>query len=164
MRSNSPARSQIVTSILPPPPAQKFVKNPLLKTMPPRNPPAVPAPTRSLVACDVVGRWHQVEQSKLSAWCQNGPCCPPPKTPKIHRFPPSKSEAATPSPGRFSPRQRGRQLIVMSLRGGIKRNSQNCPHGAKMAPVAQPPERLKYIDSPLLKAKPPRHPPDWFSS
>ena len=43
VRSNSPARLQIVTSILPPP-AQKFVKNPLLKTMPPRNPPAVPAP------------------------------------------------------------------------------------------------------------------------
>ena len=68
-----------------------------------------------------------MEQSKSSAWCQNGPCCPPPRTPKIHRFPPSKSEAATPSPGCFSPRQRGRQLIVMLLGGGIKRNSQNRP-------------------------------------
>ena len=79
--------------------------------------------------------------------------------PKIHRFPPPKSEAATPSPGRFRPRQRGRQLIVMSLGGGIKQNSRNRPHGAKMAPVAHPPERLKYIDSLLLKAKLPRHPP-----
>ncbi len=68
-------------------------------------------------------------------------------------------QAATQSPGRLRPRQRGRQLIVMSLGGGIKRNSRNRPHGAKMAAVAHPPERLKYIDSPLLKAKPPRHPP-----
>ncbi len=79
--------------------------------------------------------------------------------PKIHRFPPPKSKATTPSPGRFRPRQRGRQLTVMSLGGGIKRNSRNRLHGAKMAPVAHPPERLKYFDSPLLKAKPPRHPP-----
>jgi hypothetical protein len=71
--------------------------------------------------------------------------------PKIHRFPPPKSKAATPSPGRFRPHQRGRQLIVMSLGGGIKRNSRNRPHGAKMAPVAHPPERLKYFVSPLLK-------------
>ena len=121
--------------------------------------PFTPAPTWSPVDCDVVGRWHQAEQSKSSAWCQNGPCYLPPRMPKIHRFPPPKSEAATPSPGRFRPRQRGRQLIVMSLGGGIRRNSQNRPHGAKMAPVAHPPERLKYFDSPLLKAKPPRHPP-----
>ena len=84
----------------------------------------------------------------------------PSRMPKIiHRFPSPKSKAATPSPGRFRPRQRGCQLIVMSLGGGIKRNSQNRPHGAKMAPVAHPPERLKYFDSPLLKAKPPHHPP-----
>jgi hypothetical protein len=89
--------------------------------------PFPPAPTRSPVDCDVVGRWHQAEQSKSSAWCQNGPCCPPPRTPKIHRFPPSKSEAAMPSPGCFSPRQRGLQLIVMSLGGVIKRNSRNRP-------------------------------------
>jgi len=63
------------------------------------------------------------------------------------------------SPGRLRPRQRGRWLIVMLLVGGIKRNSRNHPHGAKMAPVTYPPEWLKYIDSPLLKAKPPRHPP-----
>jgi hypothetical protein len=86
-----------------------------------------PPPSLTEVDCDVVGRWHQAEQSKSSAWCQNGSCCPPPRTPKIHRFPPSKSEAATPSPGCFSPRQRGRQLIVMSLGGGIKRNSRNRP-------------------------------------
>ena len=76
----------------------------------------------------------------MSAWCQNGRCYLPPRMPKIHRFPPFKSEATTPSPGRFRPRQRGRQLIVMSLGGGIKRNSRNRPHGAKMVPVAHPPE------------------------
>jgi len=79
--------------------------------------------------------------------------------PKLHRFPSPKSKAATPSPHRIRPRQRGRQLIVMSLGGDIKRNSGNRPHGAKMAPVAQPPERLKYFDSLLLKAKPQHHPP-----
>ncbi len=73
----------------------------------------------------------------------------PPRMPKIHRFPPPKSEAATPSPVRFHPRQRGCQLIEMSLGGGIKQHSQNCLHGAKMAPVAHPPpEHLKYFDSP----------------
>ena len=51
------------------------------------------------------------------------------------------------------------RLIVMSLGGDIKRNGRNCPHGAKIAAVTYPPERLKYIDSPLLKAKPPCHPP-----
>jgi hypothetical protein len=75
----------------------------------------------------------------------------PPECLKYIDFPPPKNETATPSPGRFRPRQRGRQLIVMSLGGGIKWNSQNRPHGAKMAPVAHPPERLKYFDSPLLK-------------
>ncbi len=60
--------------------------------------PFMPAPTRSPVDCDVAGRWHQAEQSKLSARCQNGRCY-------------------------------------------------------------LPPECLKYIDSPLLKVKPPRHPP-----
>ena len=121
--------------------------------------PFTPTPMRLPIDCDVVGRWHQAEQLKSSARCQNGPCYLPPRMPKIHRFPPPKSKAATPSPGRFRPRQRGRQLIVMSLGGGIKRNSQNRPHGAKMAAVTYPPECLKYIDSPLLKAKPPHHPP-----
>ena len=60
------------------------------------------------------------------------------------------------SPGRFCPNQRVCLLIVMSLGGGIKQNGQNCPHGAKMAAVAYPPERLKNLDSPLLKTKPPR--------
>ena len=68
-------------------------------------------------------------------------------------------QAATQSPGCLRLRQRGRRLIVMLLVGGIKRNSPNCPHGAKMAAVTYPPECLKYIDSPLLKAKPPCHPP-----
>ncbi len=68
-------------------------------------------------------------------------------------------QAATQSPGHLRPRQRGRQLIVMLLVGGIKQNSQNRPHSAKMAAVTYPPECLKYNDSSLLKAKPPRHPP-----
>ncbi len=46
--------------------------------------PLTPAPTRSPVDCDVAGRWHQAEQSKLSAWCQNGRCYLPPRMPKIH--------------------------------------------------------------------------------
>jgi len=47
----------------------------------------------------------------------------------------------------------------MSLGGGIKRNGRNYSHGAKMTAVTYPPECLKIIDSPLLKAKPPCHPP-----
>jgi len=78
--------------------------------------------------------------------------------PKIHRFSPPKIEAATPSPGRFRPQQRGRRLIVTSSGGGIKWNSQNCPHGAKWPLLLTPPLH-KIIDSPLLKVKPPRHPP-----
>ncbi len=68
-------------------------------------------------------------------------------------------QAATQSPGHIRPCQRGRRLTVMSLVGGIKRNSRNRPHSAKMAAVTYPPECLKYIDSPLLKAKPPHRPP-----
>jgi len=85
----------------------------------------------------------------------------PPRRQKFRQKSTSKNNATTPSSGRcrFSPRQRGRQLIVMSLGGDIKWNSRNCPHGAKMAPVAHPPEHLKNINSPLLKAKPPRRPP-----
>ena len=67
-------------------------------------------------------------------------------------------QAATQSPARLCPCHRSRRLIVMSLVGGIKRNSRNCPHGSKMAAVTYLPECLKYIDSPLLKAKLPRHP------
>ena len=43
VRSNLSAQLQIMTSILPPP-AEKFDKNPLVKTMLPRHSPAVPAP------------------------------------------------------------------------------------------------------------------------
>jgi len=121
--------------------------------------PFTPVPTQLPVDCDVVGKWHQAEQSKSFARCQNGRCYLPPRIPKIHRFPPPKSEATTSPRGRFRPRQRGLQLIVVTLGGGIKRNSQNRPHSAKMAPVAHPPECLKYFDSPLLKVKPPHHPP-----
>jgi hypothetical protein len=46
--------------------------------------PFTPAPTQSPVDCDVAGRWHQAEQSKSSAHCQNGRCYLPPKMPKIH--------------------------------------------------------------------------------
>ena len=85
---------------------------------------------------------NQIKATAVAAvgGSQNGRCYLPPRMPKIRRFPPPKSKAATPSPGRFRPCQRGRQLIVMSLGVGIKWNSQNCPQGAKMAPVAQPPE------------------------
>ena len=41
--------------------------------------PFTPVPTRSPVDCDVVGRWHQAEQSKSSARCQNGRCYLPPR-------------------------------------------------------------------------------------
>ncbi len=40
--------------------------------------------------------------------------------------------------GHLRPRQRGRRLTVMLLVGGIKRNSQNRPHGAKMALLPSP--------------------------
>jgi hypothetical protein len=46
----------------------------------------------------------------------------------------------------------------MLLGDDIKRAGQNHLHGAKMAAVTNPPECLKYIDSPFLKAKPPHHP------
>ncbi len=75
--------------------------------------PFTPAPTRSSVDCDVAGRWHQAKQSKLSARCQNGCCYLPPRMPKIHRFSPPKSKAATPSPGRFSPNPSVLRLIVL---------------------------------------------------
>ena len=46
--------------------------------------PFMPVPTRWPVVCDVVGRWHQAEQSKSSARCQNGRCYLPPRMSKIH--------------------------------------------------------------------------------
>ena len=54
--------------------------------------------------------------------------------------PPKNKAATTQFPGRFRPNQQIGLLIVMSLGGGIKRNGQNCPHGAKMTPVAYPSE------------------------
>ncbi len=75
--------------------------------------PFTPTPTRSPVDYNVAGRWHQAEQSKLTARCQNGRCYLPPRMPKIHRFPPPKSKAATPSPGCFSPNSSVLRLIVM---------------------------------------------------
>ena len=63
----------------------------------------------------------------------------PPLTSQNHRFPPLINVAATQSPGRFGPNQRGRRLIVMSLGGGDERNVRNRPHGAKMAAVTYPP-------------------------
>ena len=56
---------------------------------------------------------------------------------------PPKNEATTQFPCRFHPNQRVCLLIVMSVGGGIKRNGQNCPCGAKMATVAYPPNCTK---------------------
>jgi hypothetical protein len=64
-----------------------------------------------------------------------------------------------PSPGHFRPCQRSLRFIVMLLGGDIKGSGRNCPHGAKMVAVTYPSECLKYISSPLLKAKLPCHPP-----
>ena len=47
--SNSSAWLQIATSILPPL-AKTIVQNPLIKTMPPRYPPALPAPTPAFIS------------------------------------------------------------------------------------------------------------------
>jgi hypothetical protein len=47
--SNSSAWSQIATSILPPP-AKTIVQNPLIKTMPPRHLPALPAPAPAFIS------------------------------------------------------------------------------------------------------------------
>ena len=67
------------------------------------------------------------------------PLLPTPLTAQNHRLFPPKNEAAKQSPSRFGPNQRVRRLIVMSLGGGIKQNSQNCAHGANMATVTYPP-------------------------
>jgi hypothetical protein len=112
--------------------------------------PFPPTPTRSPVDCDVVGRWHQAEQSKSSARCQNGPCCPPPRTPKILRFPPSKSEAATPSPGHSSPNPAALRLIVMFSMLETGRNDQIQLSGCKMKATPPPSLPTKIIDLPSL--------------
>jgi len=111
----------------------------------------MPVPTRWPVVCDVVGRWHQAEQSKSPARCQNGPCCPPPRTPKILRFPPSKSEAATPSPGHSSPNPAAVRLIVMFSMLETRKNNQIQPSGWKMKATPPPSPSTKIIDLPSLK-------------
>ena len=45
--------------------------------------PFPPAPTRSPVDCDVVGRWHQAEQSKSSAHRDSARVSNPPLTPLL---------------------------------------------------------------------------------
>jgi hypothetical protein len=74
VRSNSPARLQIMTSILPTPPAKKFDQNPLTKrrchTIPrPFQPP--PPPPCTLVDCGVVEEvGDRAVRSNSPAWLQ----------------------------------------------------------------------------------------------
>ena len=128
MRSNSPARSQITTSILPPPRPKIRQKSPS------KNEGATPSPGRSSPRPRIrllIVVFLRSATGRCGLICPPGhklrPLSYPPPRPKIRQKSPSKSEAATPSPGRFSPLQRGRRLIVMSLGGGIKRNSRNRP-------------------------------------
>ena len=128
VRSNLPARSQITTSIFPPPRPKIRQKSPSKKEG------ATPSPGRSsprprvrslivVLLRSATGRCGLIRPPgrKLR------PLSYPPPSRKMLPKSPSKNEVATPSPGRFRPRQRGRQLIVMSLGCGIKRNSRNRP-------------------------------------
>ncbi len=93
---------------------------------------------QSPIDCDVAGRWHQAEQSTLSARCQNGSCYLPPRMPKIHRFPPPKSKTAMPSPGRFSPNPSVLRNIVMFSALATGRSVRIRPPGQKMKAIPSP--------------------------
>ncbi len=104
--------------------------------------------TSILLDCDVVGRWHQAEWSKLSAWCQNGRCYLPLKMPKIHRFSPPKIEAATPSPSHSSPNPAALHLIVMFSVPETGRSNRIQPPGCKMNAILSPSPPTKILDLP----------------
>jgi hypothetical protein len=108
--------------------------------------PFMPMPTWSIVDCDVAGRWHQAEQSKSSTRCQNGRCYLPHRMPKIHRFPPPKSKAATPSPGRFSQNPSVLRLINMFSVLATGQSVRIRPPGRKMKAISSPPlQRISSI-------------------
>ena len=72
---------------------------------------------------------------------------------------PSKNNAATPSPGLFSPRPRVHLFIVVLLRLSTGRCSRIRPPGCKLRPISYPPPVQKFDKNPILKTKSPRHPP-----
>ena len=65
--------------------------------------PFLPKPTQLLVDCDVLGRWHQAERSKLPARCQHGCCYLPLSQHKIINPPPPKTKPPR-NPPAVSPR------------------------------------------------------------
>ena len=128
VRSNSPAWSQIMTSILPPP-AQKFDQNPLLKTKSPRHPPAVSAQTPSsyvwLSCCPQFwpGRLFDFDRP-VKKWRRSHH---PPPPQRILSIFPLGWRASAPSPSRPSPHPGAHWLIVMFLRLATGRSDKICP-------------------------------------
>ena len=140
MRCNSPTRSQIKTSILPPP-AKKIDQNPLTKRSRHAIPrPFQPPPPRTIVDCGVVEVSDRAVRSNSPARSQIATSILPPRQ-KNRSKSPSKNEAATPSPGRSSPRPRVRSLIVVSLRSLTGRCGLICPPDRKLRPLSYPPRR-----------------------
>ncbi len=140
-RSNSTARSQIATSILPPPPRPKLRQKSHSK-----NEGATPSPGRSSPRPRVRSL---IVVLLRSATGQCGlirppghklrPLSYPPPRPKIRQKSPSINEAATPSPGCSSPRPHVRSLIVVLLRSGTGRCGVIRPPGCKLRPLSYPP-------------------------
>jgi len=141
VRSISPARSQIATSILPHP-AKKFDRNPLTEQRCHAIPrPFQPSPPCTLVGCGVfdvaTGQCGQIRPHGRKLQPLSYP--PPKKLTKIF----SQNEDATPSPGCSSPRPRVRSLIVVSLRSATGRCGLIRPPGGKLRPLSYPPQPKK---------------------
>jgi hypothetical protein len=77
--------------------------------------PFQPPPPRTLVDCGVVDVVDQAVRSNLPARLQFIEALKPTRQTKIKQKPPSKNNAAMPSPGRSSPRPRVLSLIVVLL-------------------------------------------------
>ena len=141
VRSNSPPRSQITTSILPPPP-KNSTRIPLDK----RSRHAIPRPfqpptPRTLVDCCVVEVGDRVARSNSLARLQIATSILPPPCRKIRQKSPSKNEVATPSPGRFSPNPVVLRLIVMLSAIATGRIVRFRPPGRKMKAIPPPPRQ-----------------------
>ena len=137
--SNSPARSQIATSFLPPPPPKNLTKIPFLKRCCHAIPrPFQPLSPRTLINCGVL-RWHRLVRSYLPARSQIATSIQPPPRRKINPKSSSKNEGSTQSPGRFSPNPVVLRLIVMFSAIVTGRLVRFRPPGRKMKAIPQPP-------------------------
>jgi hypothetical protein len=116
-------------------------------------------PPRALVDCGVVEVGDLAVRSNLSARSQIMTSILPPPHRKIRPKSPGKKNAATPSPGRSSPRPRVHLLIVVSLRLTTRRCGLIRPPGRKLRPLSYPPPSKKIHQNPLKITKLPRHPP-----